>query len=226
MNVRREDIIEGRMEAMLEEAERKGGFKRMRPEEREKSRIETLSRLPEGEDVWLFGYGSLMWNPAIHYLERKPARLHGYHRQFCLWTTLGRGSESHPGLMLALRPGGSCKGIVYRVAADQVNDELAIVWNREMVSGAYVPKVLDVKTENGPIKAVVFVINHRHERYAGKLTNDTIVQAIAHAEGPIGLCRDYLYSTVEHMDDLGIADGAMHSLARQVRSVVEKDQAR
>lgn len=223
MNVRREDIIEGRMEALLEEAERKGLFKRMLPAAREQSRRDTMALLPDGQDVWLFGYGSLMWNPTIHYIERKPARLFGYHRQFCLWTTMGRGSEDRPGLMLALQSGGSCTGFVYRVAAGVADAELCIVWNREMVSGAYVPRVLDVRTEDGPVKAITFVINRRHERYAGKLAFDTMVQAIAHAEGPIGLCRDYLFSTVEHLNDLGLSDGPMHALARGVRNIVNDD---
>jgi len=220
MNVRREDIIEGRMEALLEEAERKGTFKRMPPAEREKSKLDIVAQLPVGEDIWLFGYGSLMWNPAIHHVERKPARLHGYHRKFCLWTTMGRGTEERPGLMLALQPGGSCKGFAYRVAADIADEELSVVWNREMVSGAYVPRILNLETADGPIRAITFVINQHHDRYAGKLDIETIVQAIAHAEGTIGLCRDYLFSTVEHMDDLGMGDGHMHDLSRRVREVI------
>jgi len=223
MNVRREDIVEGLMEARLAEAERKGLFTRMPPEAHEQSKRDTLTQFAKGEDVWLFGYGSLMWNPTIHYVERKPGNLHGYHRQFCLWTLMGRGTEECPGLMLALQPGGSCKGIVYRVAADLADEELSIVWNREMISGAYVPLVLDIKTDDGTIKAISFVINQKHERYAGKLDRETISQAIAHAEGPIGRCRDYLFSTVEHMDELGIGDGAMHDLERRVREIIELD---
>ncbi len=221
MNVRREDIVQGLMEARLEEAERKGLFTRMPPEARDQSKRDTLAKLPKGEDVWLFGYGSLMWNPTIHFVERKPGNLHGYHRQFCLWTLMGRGTEERPGLMLALQPGGSCKGIVYRVAAEIAEEELGIVWNREMISGAYVPLVLDIKTADGPVKAISFVINQGHERYAGKLDRETISQAIAYAEGPIGRCRDYLFSTVEHMDELGIGDGAMHDLARRVREIID-----
>lgn len=220
MNVRREEIVDGRMEARLVEAERQGLFKRMTPAAREKSRRETMALLDLGEDVWLFGYGSLMWNPTIHFVARQPGRLHGYHRQFCLWTLMGRGTEECPGLMLALQPGGSCKGIVYRVAAEIAAEELSIVWNREMVSGAYLPRILNVRTDDGTVKAITFVINQQHERYAGKLADDTIVQSIAHAEGPIGRCRDYLFSTVEHMDELNIPDSAMHDLARRVRQVV------
>ncbi len=221
MNVKREDILDGRMEALLVEAEKRGIFKRMTPEDREISKQQTLSLLPSGEDVWLFGYGSLMWNPTIHYVERCAAKLYGYHRQFCLWTHMGRGTPEKPGLMLALQPGGSCNGIAYRVNAEIADHELSVVWNREMVSGAYVPKVVQLKTNGTSVDAIAFVINQNHERYAGRLPNDVIVEAIAGAEGPIGRCCDYLFSTVENLDELGISDGPMHSLCREVRKRLE-----
>ena len=107
MNVKREDIIDGVMEARLLEAEKQGIFTRMPVEDREKSRRETLAKFPADSEIWLFGYGSLMWNPTIEYDARIPARIYGYHRQFCLWTLMGRGTPEHPGLMLGLQSGGS-----------------------------------------------------------------------------------------------------------------------
>lgn len=217
MNVTREDILEGRIEARILEAEKNGIFQRMPPEERDKSRRDTLAKLPAGSDIWLFGYGSLMWNPTINYEERIPARVYGYHRQFCLWTLMGRGSPERPGLMLALQSGGSCDGFAYKVSPKIADEELAIVWNREMISGAYVPRIVTLHTDDGEVPGIAFVINRQHERYAGRLEPDNMIDALAHAEGPIGRCCDYLFSTVEHMDELGIGDGAMHDLARRVR---------
>ena len=134
MNVKREEILDGRMEAFLVEAERRGIFKRMTPEDREISKQKTLSLLPSGNDVWLFGYGSLMWNPTIHYVERSAAKLYGYHRQFCLWTHMGRGTPEQPGLMLGLQSGGSCNGIAYRVDANLADHELSARSNHEGAS--------------------------------------------------------------------------------------------
>jgi glutathione-specific gamma-glutamylcyclotransferase len=224
MNVSREDIVEGRMEALLKEAEDKGIFQRMPVEERDRSRQETMAKLPAGSEIWLFGYGSLMWNPTINYEKRVPARVYGYHRQFCLWTMMGRGTPEQPGLMLALQSGGSCDGFAYRVNRDLAEEELAIVWNREMVSGAYVPRVVTLHTPEGDVPGIAFVINRQHERYAGRLEPAGMIDALAHASGTIGRCCDYLFSTVEHMDELGIGDGAMHDLARRVRHKLAQEQ--
>ena len=131
---------------------------------------------------------------------------------------MGRGTPEQPGLMLALQAGGSCDGFAYKVRRDLAEQELTIVWNREMVSGAYVPRIVSLHTENGAVSGIVFVINRDHERYAGKLAPEGMIDALADATGSIGRCCDYLFSTVEHMNELGIGDGAMHDLARQVRS--------
>ena len=106
-----------------------------------------------GRDVWLFGYGSLIWNPAFHFVERRLGTLHGYHRRFCLWTHLGRGTPDCPGLVLGLERGGSCRGVLVRVAAEAAADELEIVWRREMVSGAYAPRWVTGRTAGGPVRA-------------------------------------------------------------------------
>src|SRR5579863_9131919 len=96
-----------------------------------------LGKRPTGGDVWLFGYGSLIWNPLIHFEEKRIGNVHGYHRCFCLWTHIGRGTPAKPGLMLGLERGGACRGVVYRLAAEAAPHELEIVWRREMVTGAY-----------------------------------------------------------------------------------------
>jgi glutathione-specific gamma-glutamylcyclotransferase len=176
-----------------------------------------LAALQEGGDLWLFAYGSLIWNPCFEFAEKRIARLYGWHRQFCLWTHLGRGTPDHPGLMLGLERGGSCAGLAYRVPAAQVEAELDIVWRREMVTGAYVPTWVRLVTASGPIKAIAFTINRRHERYAGRLPQAEAVRAIATAEGPLGANRDYLFNTVEHLGELGLTDGRLRRLCDAVR---------
>ena len=97
----------------------------------------TLASHPPGEDVWLFGYGSLMWNPAIEFAERRAGAVHGWHRRFCLWLHMGRGSPDNPGLMLALERGGRCAGMLFRIPAADARDELLLAWRRELFTGAY-----------------------------------------------------------------------------------------
>ena len=186
-------------------------------EELEQSWSETLARHPSpGADVWVFGYGSLIWNPAFHFVEKRIARLIGYHRCFCLWTHLGRGTPERPGMVLGLEPGGSCVGVAFRIAAEAVAEEVEVIWRREMVSGAYTPRWTRLSTADGPVTAVSFVINPEHPRYAEKPPEHEIVASLAHAKGPLGAAREYLDNTVDHLDDLGIHDRSLRRLRRLV----------
>lgn len=215
MALNRADILSGAIEEKIKEAERLGLTTRLSPEMRMASKRLILQQIGEGE-VWLFGYGSLMWNPCIHYRDRLPALIHGYHRSFCLRTPTGRGSPQCPGLMLALKPGGSCRGIAYRIDSRAADAELDIVWNREMVSGAYKPCLVTMRTPAGQRRGIAFVINHQHPRYVPHITLEEAAAVIAEAEGWLGSCADYLFNTVEHLDELGIADSALHELQRRV----------
>jgi len=217
MCLSRDDILAGRVEAVAREAERLGLFRRLRPEERAASIRQTLEAFPAGAEVWVFGYGSLMWNPAFHHAERRPARVHGLHRRFCLWSAIGRGTPERPGLMLGLEPGGSCLGVAFRIASERVESELAVVWGREMIGDAYVPRVVRARTPKGPVAAIAFAINPRHERYAGRLPVETMTRVIASASGGLGSCRDYLFATVAALETLGRDHGPMHALAARVR---------
>ncbi len=216
MNVKREDIEQGRIEEVMIEAERQGLMRRLPPAERQVSKRRILAELGAGEDVWVFAYGSLMWNPCIHYIDRRPALIHGYHRSFCLWVPLGRGSPDRPGLTLGLEPGGSCRGMVFRIAAEVAENELDIIWNREMITGAYRPRLVSARTPKDPVRAAAFVVNRAYPRYAGRLSPEAVADAIAVAEGRLGTCAAYLFDTVAHLDELGIEDGPMHRLKRLV----------
>jgi cation transport protein ChaC len=179
-----------------------------------------LAEAPPG-DVWVFAYGSLIWNPCIHVAEMKRARLFGYHRRFCLWTHLGRGSPDCPGLMLGLVPGGACAGVAMRIERAIAEAEFEILFRREMVSGSYDPRWVTVEIEGlkRPKKALGFLMNRAHERYAGRLTDAAVADAIAKAAGPLGACRDYLEHTVAALDALGIKD---KPLARMKKMVEER----
>ena len=197
-----------------------GGLRVLTDAERAASIEETLATRPPASnpagDLWLFGYGSLIWNPAFHFSERRKGRIHGWHRRFCLWTPLGRGSPEQPGLVLGLERGGACTGMAFRLAFDQVASELDIVWRREMLSGAYRPRWVRVSTADGPVDAVTFTIDPANPRYAGRLDEDEIVRVVATAVGRLGPCTDYLFKTAVALAELGLEDRVLNRLKRRV----------
>ena len=211
----RESIMDGSVRRWLTAAD--PSLKVATDEEHAASISAMLKARPDAPgDVWIFAYGSLIWNPTIHTLERRRAELRGYHRRFCLWTHLGRGTPDCPGLMLAIERGGSCRGIAYRIAKAQAEAELMLLWRREMVTGAYQARWVKTVTPEGPVAAIAFTMNAKHERYAGRLPDAQVAAIIARAEGPLGSCSKYLFSTVEHLHKLGIRDRGMERLAREV----------
>lgn len=215
MQLTREILLSGELSRLVAAQE---GASAMSAEDMRRSREQVLKHLAAGDDLWLFGYGSLIWNPAFHFVERQVARLHGYHRRFCLWTHLGRGTRERPGLTLGLDHGGSCGGVAFRIAADQVEAELDVIWRREMVTNAYRPTWVKLRMGGRMAPAVAFVINHHHTRYVGSLCDEEIATVIAVAEGQLGPCRDYLYNTVAHLEALGIQDRGLARLADAVRA--------
>jgi cation transport protein ChaC len=160
-------------------------------------------------DLHVFGYGSLIWNPAFHFVEQMPALLRGWHRRFCLKLFAGRGTPETPGIMLALDHGGACKGVAFRIAAPAVREELGILWQREMFGGAYHARWVKLITANGPIRAVTFVINRAHPRYLKELSVEQTAALIATGSGDLGSCREYLENTVQHLAELGLRDAGL-----------------
>ena len=157
---------------------------------------QTLHRQAPDFDVWLFAYGSLIWNPIFRFIERRVGTVYGLHRRFCLWAPLGRGTPNNPGLILGLDRGGSCRGIAYRIAAADVSSELLLVWRREMVVGSYIPRWIKVFDGTQAIEAIAFVVNRNYPHYVGNLSLETTVNSIATASGQLGSCADYLIQTV------------------------------
>ncbi len=173
---------------------------------------------PAGAGAWVFAYGSLIWNPAMRFLERRFARLHGWHRSFCLSTKAGRGSPELPGLVLGLDRGGACAGAAFLLAEDGLETELTLLWKREMLSGSYTPRWLRVRDGAGkPFgHAIAFTINRHAAQYAGKLDDDELVHRLSQAKGALGSSADYLFQTREGLRLLGIVDRRIEHLAQQV----------
>lgn len=185
-------------------------------EARDASIAQLLARRTERNGVWIFAYGSLIWNPLFDYVERRVGKIHGYHRRFCLWTKLGRGTPENPGLTLGLDRGGSCRGVVYRIAEEKLASELNVIWRREMFTNAYDPQWVEVVTKEGPVGAVAFVINRDYPRYA-RVPEDQVVETIATAKGRMGNCSTYLFNTVDHLGQLGIRDPVLERIRNRVR---------
>lgn len=171
------------------------------------------------EGVWLFGYGSLLWNPCVPVAQWLRGRVHGYHRGFRIRLTHGRGSPDRPGLMLGLDPGGSCTGMGLRIDADDLEYELLMVWRREMLTGVYQPCWVWLHTEQGRVPALTFVTDTQSASYCGALDRAEIVRLLASGRGVLGTCVEYLDSTVTQLDANDIHDHHLRALQTQVAAV-------
>lgn len=182
--------------------------------------LQSLAETLQGRDLqdglYVFGYGSLMWNPAFLYQEVTMASVHGWSRKFCLWLHLARGSPEAPGLMLSLDRGGACRGMVFRIPAAMARDELLLLWRREMLSGAYQARWVTATVAGKPVQALTFVINRRHERYARHLSDEQVAHYIATGTGTLGTCQDYFDATVSKLEALGIRDAAIERIRTAV----------
>jgi cation transport protein ChaC len=177
-----------------------------------------LASAPRPGRIWVFAFGSLIWNPAFHFVERRTARIHGFHRRFCLWARAGRGSPERPGLMLSLEPGGSCTGVAYRIARHAAATELDVIWRREMFTMAYRPVWTTAYTSEGMEPAIAFSANREHDRYVPGLGDGAVARYLATGAGPMGRCCDYLFDTVQHLRQLGIRDRWLESLEAKVKA--------
>ena len=213
----RESILDGTFHAAVRGS--LGPNARFMSEAERAAQIEAiLARAARPRRVWVFAFGSLIWNPAFHFVERRTARIHGFHRQFCLWARAGRGSPERPGLMLSLVSGGSCTGVAYRLAGRAAATELDVLWRREMATMAYRPVWTTAHTPGGPEPAIVFSANREHERYVPGLEDRAVARYLATGAGPMGRCCDYLFDTVAHLRQLGIRDRRLEALEARVRA--------
>ena len=172
--------------------------------------------------LWVFGYGSLIWQPDFPVAERQVARLAGWHRSFCMRSIHHRGTPETPGLVLALdrQAGAHCDGVAFRVEPGAEDATLAALRERELISSAYVEVWLEVALRDGRgIEALTYVIDPDHVQYCGGLALEEQAAIIAQCSGGRGRNRDYLYSTAEHLAALGIADADLSWLQARVRAL-------
>ncbi|MFJ4064391.1 gamma-glutamylcyclotransferase [Pseudomonas sp. NPDC089996] len=180
----------------------------------EESMASTLSRRDESAPVWLFAYGSLMWNPLVEYEEVQPATLEGWQRQFSIRLTSGRASAESPGRMLSLGPGGRTEGIAFRLPEQDLERELKLAWVREMVAGFYRPEWMPIRLQNGRIaSALVFAGRADHPMYEVDNSSQTVAQVVINAKGYLGSNAEYVHQLKAVLAEFGISDGYVNEIA-------------
>ena len=173
----------------------------------------------EAADLWVFGYGSLMWRPGFPYRERRHARLNGYHRALCVFSHVHRGTPQRPGLVLGLDRGGRCHGVAFRVAAEEAAETIAYLRAREQVTGVYVERRLPVRLDGGGtvserVEALAYVVDRRHPQYAGRLPEDELLRLVRQGVGVSGANPDYVRQTHAHLVEMGVTDPVLAHLAQ------------
>lgn len=170
-------------------------------------------------DLWVFGYGSLLWRPGFEYVERRVATLRGFNRSFCMSSVHYRGTHANPGLVLALDPDhqGECHGVGFRVAADLAADTMAYLRERELISSAYVEQTHSIAIHGGgEVEAICYVMDQTHAQYVGGISIEEQAVIIAKATGSAGPNDEYLFNTVAHLAELGISDPELERLVALV----------
>jgi cation transport protein ChaC len=178
---------------------------------------EMLTRTePSKEDLWVFGYGSLMWQPGFEFVEQVPARLIGEHRALCVYSFDHRGTPEKPGLVLGLDRGGACRGIAFRVAARRRSDTVDYLRGREQTTHVYREVMRSVWLENEArqrVSALAYVVDRGHVQYAGRLALAEQLRYVRQGHGRSGNNRDYVLSTVKSIEAQGFRDPQLHHLA-------------
>jgi glutathione-specific gamma-glutamylcyclotransferase len=168
-------------------------------------------------DLWVFGYGSLMWQPGFAFDEMRPALLRGWHRELCIYSNRWRGTREKPGLVLGLDAGGSCRGVAFRVSAERAEATRAYLHERELRNYVYREVMRQVRFSDGQAAdALTYVADRKHRQYAGTLTREERLAMVAVCSGEGGLNRDYVINTVLHLRQLGVRDPELEWMVEQL----------
>ena len=174
--------------------------------------------MTDAKPLWVFAYGSLMWNPGFETPETAPARLQGWHRAFCIYSEHYRGTPAKPGLILGLLAGGSCRGLAHRLPVRGYDSVRRYLWQREIENdGVYVEAVRPIHLGDGRTEpALVYLADRKHRQFAGKLPVDEAARLVRRGHGATGSNIDYVNNTMAHLRDLGLRDRALEALAQRI----------
>lgn len=165
-----------------------------------------LARWGGGGDLWVFGYASLIWRPEFEAAEQRPARVAGWHRALRMRSRINRGTPEVPGLVYALLPGGSCRGMAFRLRKARVREELTRLWNREMPNGVYDPRFVSARTSQGDVPALAFTLSRRSPACLPRLDDDALLHILRHSRGRYGTTLEYLLETARALEACGMLD--------------------
>lgn len=216
-----EDLL-ARIDRRIKDASPAPGLKNLEDCDYLGIREQLLAERPPGA-VWVFAYGSLLWNPCFDFAEERKAIVHGWHRRFSLWLTRWRGTRERPGLMLALDRGGTCWGVVYRLPEQNVEAAIDRLLRREMSANppTNVPRWISVRSAGERLRAIAFVADRSGPAYAAALPEPATVEILSLAAGHIGSCADYLRRTVLQLEARSIRDATLWRLQAKVAAYLE-----
>ncbi|MDB5598401.1 MAG: putative cation transport protein chaC-related [Xanthobacteraceae bacterium] len=181
--------------------------------------------LTSSEDLWVFGYGSLIWRPGFDHVERVPALLVGAHRSLCVYSFVHRGTPERPGLVLGLDRGGACRGMAFRVVAAKRAETIAYLRAREQVTMVYREAVRPVWLKNDArkrVRALCYMVDRGHAQYAGRLPIDEQVHFVRQGHGQAGPNREYVLASVTALEQLGYRDTELHQVAERLKGASDK----
>lgn len=168
-------------------------------------------------DLWVFGYASLIWNPGFEAAEQRLATVHGWHRALEMYSRINRGTPERPGLVCALVPGGSCRGLAFRIARKRADEVLETLWAREMVTAVYDPRWLRCRTGTAEVRALAFTLSRSSPNHTGTLPEAALVEILRHARGRYGSTLAYLVDTGSSLRQHGIRDHGIERLVALAR---------
>ena len=169
------------------------------------------------DEFWVFGYGSLMWNPGFSYVEKAEALIFGYRRSLCVHSWVHRGTEAHPGLVLGLDRGGSCRGMAFRIAPNEQAAVLAYLHERELVTKVYLERMLPIRLGDGRrVVAVAYIVDRAHAQYSGALDAVHAARIVNSAVGQSGPNDAYVFNTLAHLREMGIRDQWLEQVTGEV----------
>jgi glutathione-specific gamma-glutamylcyclotransferase len=166
------------------------------------------------EDLWIFGYGSLIWRPDFEFAERRPAKVHGWHRALKMWSRINRGTPEQPGLVFGMLSGGCCRGMVFRIPRQAGQQVLKQLWSREMTMAVYDPRWLACHTSHGPVTALAFTLSRKSPSHTGVLTEEDYRLIFSQSSGIYGTTLDYAHRTLEELRRHNIRDRGLERLLK------------
>lgn len=209
--ITRKGLLDG---TFLKRARAIPGLQALTDQQLEESLDDALRSLQRKQEVWIFAYGSLIWNPAFEFENRVAASVKGWHRSFCLSAPFGRGTPENPTLFLALNQGGSAEGVAYKLPKGREREELLLVWRREMFSEGYQAEWVKIHTKGDAFWAITFVANPDAKSFVGELAPEVVADRLRNARGPLGTGLEYLSDTIRHLEQVGLRDDLLNRIKK------------